>query len=110
MNYDELKKWAAPGPLWRDDDGFLASGSGDDYVTVADCDCNDRDINEREATKALIAHRYNHFDEVVEALEAITQTYRTFRNVPNEDKEWTPIDDEALDNAFSVLARAKEVK
>ena len=41
---------------------------GDDYVTVADFDCNDRDIDEREATKELAMHCYNNFDAAVEAL------------------------------------------
>ena len=42
------------GPYWRDDDGFIAAGSGDTYVTLADCDCtHDIDICEREANKQL---------------------------------------------------------
>ena len=42
------------GPWWRDDDGFIAAGSGDTYVTVADFDCgSDIDIAEREANKTL---------------------------------------------------------
>lgn len=43
-----------PGPWWRDDDGFIAAGSGDSYVTVADFDCSpDLGPDEREANKAL---------------------------------------------------------
>lgn len=43
-----------PGPWWRDDDGFLAAGSGDTYVTIADFDCSDDiDADEREANKSL---------------------------------------------------------
>lgn len=42
------------GPWWRDDDGFIAAGSGDSYVTIADFDCtHDIDIDEREANKSL---------------------------------------------------------
>lgn len=45
-----------PGPWWRDDDGFIASGSGDTYLTVASPNCsNDIDIDEREANANLIA-------------------------------------------------------
>lgn len=43
-----------PAPWWRDDDGFIAAGSGETYVTVADADCSDMDIDEREANKTLI--------------------------------------------------------
>lgn len=42
-----------PGPWWRDDDGFIAAGSGESYVTIADFDCSDLDFDEREANKAL---------------------------------------------------------
>jgi len=44
-----------PGPWWRDDDGFIASGNGDTYVTVADANVNSLDIDEREANTSLIA-------------------------------------------------------
>lgn len=44
-----------PGPWWRDDDGFIAAGNGDTYVTIADADCSRMDIAEREANKNLIA-------------------------------------------------------
>lgn len=43
------------GPWWRDDDGFIAAGSGETYVMIADGDCSDLDIDEREANKRLIA-------------------------------------------------------
>ena len=44
-----------PGPWWIDDDGFVASGNGETYVTVADPHCNNQDIDEREANARLIA-------------------------------------------------------
>jgi hypothetical protein len=43
------------GPWWRDDDGFIAAGSGETYVTIADVDFSDLDIDEREANARLIA-------------------------------------------------------
>ena len=43
-----------PGPWWFDD-GFIASGNGETYVTVADPHCNEQDIDEREANARLIA-------------------------------------------------------
>lgn len=43
-----------PGPWWRDDDGFVAAGFADTYVTIADFDCCDSiDPDEREANKTL---------------------------------------------------------
>jgi hypothetical protein len=46
-----------PGPWWRDDDGFVAAGHGDTYVTVATANCSsDLDIDEREANTALIVN------------------------------------------------------
>ena len=45
--------------------------------------------------------------ELLAALKALTATSRTFRNVPKDEQEWTSLDDEALDNAFAVLARAR---
>lgn len=45
-----------PGPWWRDDDGFVAAGFGEDYITIATANCtNDIDIEEREANTSLIA-------------------------------------------------------
>ena len=56
-----------------------------------------------EANARLIASA----PDLLAALKAITCTYRTFRNVPKDEQEWTSTDDEALDNAFAVLARAR---
>lgn len=50
--------------LWIDDDGFIASGSGDTYLTVADCDCNHLDIDEREQIKDEIVKRCNQFPKL----------------------------------------------
>lgn len=44
--------------------------------------------------------------DLLVALQALTATARTFRNVPQAEQEWTPIDDEALDAAFAAIARA----
>jgi hypothetical protein len=45
------------GPWWVDDDGFVASGSGDDYKTIADPRCMEPRGNEAEidANADLIA-------------------------------------------------------
>jgi len=57
-----------PGPWWLDDDGFVASGSGDTYTTVADPHCGDRDIDERESNARLIAAAPELLDALVSLL------------------------------------------
>jgi len=44
--------------------------------------------------------------ELLAALQALTITARTFRNVPKEEQDWTSYDDSALDNARAAIARA----
>ena len=44
--------------------------------------------------------------EMLAALQALTITARTFRNVPKENQDWTAYDDMALDNAFATITRA----
>ena len=72
-----------PAPWWRDDDGFIASGSDKTYITVASPNCSeDIDIDEREANARLIAAA----PEMLAALIAIkTQadfSANTFPNAP----------------------------
>lgn len=42
--------------------------------------------------------------ELREALNNLAATARTFRNVPKDEQEWTPIDDEALNAAYALLS------
>lgn len=44
--------------------------------------------------------------DLLEALQALTATARTFRNVSKREQEWTPLDDEALDAAFAAIVKA----
>jgi len=46
--------------------------------------------------------------ELLAALQALTATARTFRNVPKGQQEWTALDDEALNAAFSAIAKATQ--
>jgi len=48
--------------------------------------------------------------DMLAALEGVVATYRTFRNVPKREQEWTPLDDEALGAAFSAINKAKGTK
>jgi hypothetical protein len=45
--------------------------------------------------------------ELLAAVEAMCATFRTFRNVPLEEQEWTALDDEALEAGFNAIAKAK---
>lgn len=53
LDHETPKPTHTPGPWWCDDDGFIAAGSGDSYVTVADFGYSDVDIGECEANKNL---------------------------------------------------------
>ena len=73
--------------------GYDNSGPGDTYEDARE---------EIEANGRLIAAA----PELLEALQAVTATYRTFRNVPADQQEWTVLDDEALAAAFAAIAKA----
>jgi hypothetical protein len=45
--------------------------------------------------------------EMLAALRAVVSTYRTFREVPKKEQEWTPLDDEALEAAFKAIEKAE---
>ena len=62
-----------------------------------------RQRDNAEANARLIAAA----PDLLAALEALTATARTFRNVPKDEQAWGPIDDEALDSAFAAILKAK---
>ena len=70
--------------------------SGESIATVWDVS----DVNV-EANARLIAAA----PDMLDVLKSLTATARTFRNVPKDKQEWTPIDDENLDAAFALLAK-----
>lgn len=45
--------------LWRDDNGFIAQGTGDNYKTFVDTNVNDDDIDDRERRTDEIIAAYN---------------------------------------------------
>lgn len=59
--------------LWRDDDGFIANGHGDDYQTFADTNVNDLDIDDRERNTEFIITACNSYHDMYEALKEIEQ-------------------------------------
>lgn len=85
-----------PGPWWRDDDGFIASGSDETYITVASPNCSeDIDIDEREANARLIAAA----PSLLYALEQLHAHHRAF----SSSEDWTTLDDEARELAKSAI-------
>ena len=45
--------------------------------------------------------------ELLAACRALAATARTFRNVPKDQQEWGPLDDEALEAAFRAIDKAE---
>jgi hypothetical protein len=60
-----------------------------------------------ESTAKLIVHRLNCHKALLNALRNLASTARTFRNVPDEQKAWTSIDEGALETAFAIIAEAE---
>lgn len=75
MTLTELLTRASPLPWREDDDHNIASGTGDEYQTVADPRCMAPAGNEAriEANAALIQHAVNHLPVILESLEWITR-------------------------------------
>jgi hypothetical protein len=75
-----------PGPWWIDDNGFVASGSGDDYKTIADPRCMEPRGNEAEidANADLIAAAPDLLVELKGLLEVFT-AYIDTEDVANAD-------------------------
>lgn len=88
--------WNVTGLYVREQDGGLVASINDlwhDQKTPK---------AEKNANARLIAAA----PELLAALQALTITARTFRNVPKEDQYWTICDDDSLDAAFAAIARA----
>jgi len=72
-----------PGPWWTDDSGCVAAGSSDDYVTVADLNCNALPDDEKAKNRALIAAS----PDLLEACEAVIEAdhlYDQAMTIPRE--------------------------
>jgi len=61
-------------------------------------------VDEMKANARLIAAA----PELLAACIDASATYRTFRNVPVEEQEWTSLDDAALDALFTAIAKATQ--
>jgi hypothetical protein len=104
MKLEEARKQATPGPLrWKGTNqnpkakAYLQNDEFEQALVALP------DANVSEVDAALLAHCYNHFDEVVGALEWLVGFHQ-----PGDAKAL--IDAEAIKQARAVLARAKEVQ
>ena len=79
----------------NDDTGAWEIHADDSYL----CELESKSMAER------IVQSVNARDELVKALHNMTCSLRTFRNVPREHQEWVSFDEEALQNAFDLLAK-----
>ena len=94
-----------PGPYWRDDDGFIAAGNGESYVTIADCDCSDIDIDEREANKRLFIAA----PLMLESLKKAHQFINTLLNAtPDEAHDFLMNNGEAVEDMLFDASNAAE--
>lgn len=116
--------------LWRDDDGFIAQGSGDNYITFADTNVNDDDIDDRErrtdeiieAYNGTIAKGYNPaaMEELYKALGIVTEKLRLsleYWKVTKDGDNFLQSEYEdnmscygAVHNANKILENAKTIK
>ena len=72
----------------------------DEYVDA-------RDTDAMEHFRVQHCPLHSAAPDMLAALKAVVSTYRTFRDVPKDEQEWTPLDDEALDAAFAAIERAE---
>lgn len=118
-----MKTTHTQGPYWRDDDGFIAAGTGDDYVTFCDTNCNNLDIDDREANTAFIVKACNEYYRNKEVIGALVDALKDCRddlsriaanqeNISEEDLTDIARPDynviEAASAALRLAAKAKE--
>lgn len=97
-------KWT-PGP-WKvlssfpDEVEIVSPGrNGGPGKLVADLTVSAFDGEARQANARLISKA----PEMVEALKAVHSLYRTFRDVPKDEQQWTQLDDDAIALIESLL-------
>ena len=104
---DEMNETAHTPTPWHVDGTSIRASDGygiDWYITEALEQAGDSDPG---ANAEYIVRAVNSHEALLAALEAIVNTYRTFRNVSVEDQGWTALDDEALEAGFAAIAAAR---
>ena len=102
QDFEQTAASHTPGPWWRDDDGFIAAGTSDNYVTVASPNCSAMDIDEREANARLIAAAPDMLGE----LKNITaNAWQYDDDAEQVDGPWT-ISNETYQRIVALVAKA----
>jgi hypothetical protein len=118
-----------PGPTWIDDDGCIAAGKGDNYVTIADPHCSNLAVPENEcptvANAGLLCAAYNAFDSAArklgldaiefaesmqdsklsDVIDALERTSFLLRRISEGDHHAFENAAEAADAAYLILAK-----
>jgi len=102
VTYHELRAKAIKGPLTHRGEGTVGFEDGHCFIVYHRESTKEQD----SATAALLAHCYNHFDKLVEALSELYD-YAHKHTPMREFEGGAPV---VLMKAQSVLAIAKEVK
>lgn len=97
------KSTHTPAPWWVDDDGYIAAGSGDTYVTVAEGLAPSDDLDEITANLNLLAAA----PELLAALEDMVQTVEYLAPEKFDDPEHEREFNARLEQARSTLAKAR---
>jgi hypothetical protein len=112
MNIKELERKATQGELWIDDDGFIAAGRDDTYTTFADLDVSivyAVDIDEREANKKLLIHKWNKFNGLLEKLKSVGESRYNIIDALKRTGHDTPIWHEWFDEIEKLIEDAENV-
>lgn len=102
-------------PLWRDDDGFIAQGTGDTYKTFADTNVNDDDIDEREKRMEMVMLAFNNTYGKGVNPEGCEDMRIALGNLMQDAKEWRYYQESQLDSFEGnerqmILDNLKETK
>ncbi len=92
-----------PGPWWVDEDGYIAAGGGDDYVTIAEILGANDEIDVIRANAALIAAA----PELLDALQEILQITEYLAPEKFDDAAHQGAFDATLARARAAISKAK---
>jgi len=75
--------------------------------TIAIVNCESSPPSKEDKANAILIAAA---PDMLEALKSLASTARTFRNVPDENKTWTSLDEDTLTAAFKTINKATGVK
>lgn len=92
-----------PGPWWVDDDGYIAAGSGDTYVTIAEGLAPSDNLDEITANLSLLAAA----PELLAALNDMVQTVEYLAPKKFDDAEHEREFHARIEKARATLSKAR---